>query len=282
MDIRRIGINSATLPGTLQEKIDAALAAGFGAVELSAKDLLAHPEGATVAARRVRESSLKVSAFQVLREMGSNTEREFEYRLDAAKSILELAASVGCRLLIVSSSTSPTAVADPVLLARNLSVLGTLATPFGIRIGYEALAWGRWVSEYTDAWRVVELANRRNVGLVIDSFQILMRQTAADTLKDIPADRIFLVQFSDYKFDFISEIEEFVEVSRHERVFPGEGAHGQLITELLTQLESNGYRGDYTLDVFSDDNQHSQLPLVMARAQASVQWLAARVAAGNT
>lgn len=279
MDIRRIGINSATLPGTLQEKIDATRAAGFSAVELSAKDLLAHPEGATVAARRVRESGLKVSAFQVLREMGSNTEREFEYRLDAAKSILELAASVGCRLLIVSSSTSPTAISDTAQLAHNLSVLGTLATPFGIRIGYEALAWGRWISEYTDAWRVVERANRRNVGLVIDSFQILMRQTAPEPLKDIPADRIFLAQFSDYKFDFISEIEEFVEVSRHERVFPGEGAHGQLITELLTRLESNGYRGDYTLDVFSDDNQHSQLPLVMARAQASVQWLAARVAA---
>lgn len=279
MDIRRIGINSATLPGTLQEKIDATRAAGFSAVELSAKDLLAHPEGATVAARRVRESGLKVSAFQVLREMGSNTEREFEYRLDAAKSILELAASVGCRLLIVSSSTSPTAISDTAQLAHNLSVLGTLATPFGIRIGYEALAWGRWISEYTDAWRVVERANRRNVGLVIDSFQILMRQTAPEPLKDIPADRIFLAQFSDYKFDFISEIEEFVEVSRHERVFPGEGAHGQLITELLMRLESNGYRGDYTLDVFSDDNQHSQLPLVMARAQASVQWLAARVAA---
>lgn len=279
MDIRRIGINSATLPGTLQEKIDATRAAGFSAVELSAKDLLAHPEGATVAARRVRESGLKVSAFQVLREMGSNTEREFEYRLDAAKSILELAASVGCRLLIVSSSTSPTAISDTAQLAHNLSVLGTLATPFGIRIGYEALAWGRWISEYTDAWRVVERANRRNVGLVIDSFQILMRQTAPEPLKDIPTDRIFLAQFSDYKFDFISEIEEFVEVSRHERVFPGEGAHGQLITELLMRLESNGYRGDYTLDVFSDDNQHSQLPLVMARAQASVQWLAARVAA---
>lgn len=279
MDIRRIGINSATLPGTLQEKIDATRAAGFSAVELSAKDLLAHPEGATVAARRVRESGLKVSAFQVLREMGSNTEREFEYRLDAAKSILELAASVGCRLLIVSSSTSPTAISDTAQLAHNLSVLGTLATPFGIRIGYEALAWGRWISEYTDAWRVVERANRRNVGLVIDSFQILMRQTAPEPLKDIPADRIFLAQFSDYKFDFISEIEEFVEVSRHERVFPGEGAHGQLIAELLMRLESNGYRGDYTLDVFSDDNQHSQLPLVMARAQASVQWLAARVAA---
>ncbi|BAL27430.1 sugar phosphate isomerase/epimerase [Azoarcus sp. KH32C] len=273
MDIRRIGINSATLPGTLQDKIDAARATGFTTVELNAKDLLAHPEGAAVAARKVRESGLKVSAFQVLREIGGNTEREFEYRIEAAKSILELAASVGCRLLIVSSATAPTAIADPEVLAHNLSVLGTLATPMGIRIGYEALPWGRWVSEYTDAWRVVELANRKNVGLVVDSFQILMRQTAIEPLQAIPADRIFLVQISDYKFDFISEIEDFVEVSRHERVFPGEGAHGQMISELVTGLERNGYRGDYTLDVFSDDNQHSELPRVMTRAQAAVQWL---------
>lgn len=274
MHTSRIGINSATLPGTLQEKIEAAKVAEFGAIELSAKDLLAHPEGAIAAARRVRESGLRVSAFQVLREMAGASDRDFEYRLEAAKSIIELAASVGCRLLIVSSSTAPTAIADPEVLGRNLAVLGTLATPFGIRIGYEALAWGRWVSEYPDAWRVVQRADRRNVGLVIDSFQILMRQTSLDPIADIPADRIFLVQLSDCKFDFVSEIDEFVEISRHERVFPGEGVHGRLISDLLARLEGRGYRGDYTLDVFSDDNAHGQLPRVMTRAQASVQWLA--------
>lgn len=280
MDTLRIGINSATLPGPLQEKIDAVREAGFIAVELGAKDLLAHPEGAAAAARRVRESGLKVSAFQVLREMGGASEREFEYRLDAAKSIMELAASVGCRLLIVSSSTSPTAIADHAVLARNLAVLGTLATPFGIRIGYEALAWGRWISEYTDAWRVVQLANRHNVGLVIDSFQILMRQTSLEPLAGIPADRIFLTQLSDCKFDFVSEIDEFVEISRHERVFPGEGVHGRLIADLVTRLERGGYAGDYTLDVFSDDNLHSQLPRAMARARASVEWIVGRFVAG--
>lgn len=273
MDTLRIGINSATLPGGLQDKIEAAKQAGFGAVELSAKDLLAHAEGAMAAARRVRESRLRVSAFHVLREMGGASDREFEYRLDAAKSIIELAASVGCRLLIVSSSTAPTAIAEPEVLGRNLAVLGTLATPFGIRIGYEALAWGRWVSEYPDAWRVVQLANRHNVGLVVDSFQILMRQTSLDPLAEIPADRIFLAQLSDCKFDFVSEIDEFVEISRHERVFPGEGVHGRLISDLVARLEGKGYRGDYTLDVFSDDNLHGQLSGVMSRARNSVQWV---------
>lgn len=278
MKTHRIGINSATLPGTLQEKMDAVREAGFGALVLSARDLLANADGAAAAARKVRASGVRVSAFQFLREITGPSEREFEYRIEAAKSILELAASVGCRLLIVSSSTAPTAIADPALLARNLAVLGTLATPFGIRIGYEALAWGRWVSEYPDAWRVVQLANRHNVGLVIDSFQILMRQTSLDALADIPADRIFLAQLADCSFDFVSEIDEFVEISRHERRFPGEGVHGRLISDLVARLQGKGYAGDYTLEVFNDENLRADLPTVIARAQASVQWLADKVA----
>ncbi|WP_407280467.1 sugar phosphate isomerase/epimerase family protein [Aromatoleum evansii] len=279
MKTHRIGINSATLPGTLHEKMDAVREAGFGALVLSAKDLLAHPDGAAATARKVRASGVRVCAFQFLREMTGASEREVGYRIDAAKSMIELAASVGCRLLIVSSSTAPTAIADPEALARNLAVLGTLATPYGIRIGYEALAWGRWVSEYPDAWRVVQMANRHNVGLVIDSFQILMRQTSLDLLADIPVDRIFLAQLSDCSFDFVTEIDEFVEISRHERRFPGEGVHGWLISDLVARLRGKGYAGDYTLEVFNDENLRADLPAVIARAQASVQWLADKVAA---
>lgn len=279
MKTDRIGINSATLPGALHEKMDAVREAGFGALVLSAKDLLAHPEGAAAAARKVRASGVRVCAFQFLREMTGASDREVGYRIDAAKSMIELAASVGCRLLIVSSSTAPTAIADLETLARNLAVLGTLATPYGIRIGYEALAWGRWVSEYPDAWRVVQMANRHNVGLVIDSFQILMRQTSLDLLAEIPADRIFLAQLSDCSFDFVTEIDEFVEISRHERRFPGEGVHGGLISDLVARLRGKGYTGDYTLEVFNDENLRADLPAVIARAQASVQWLADKVAA---
>jgi len=56
--------------------------------------------------------------------------------------------------------------------------------------------------------------------------------------------------------------------------------YGQLISDLLARLQHKAYAGDYTLDVFSDDNLHSQLPRVMARAQTSVRWIAAKVGDG--
>ena len=47
----------------------------------------------------------------------------------------------------------------------------------GMRVGFEALAWGRHVHDYRDAWEVVRRADHPAVGLVLDSFHMLARGT---------------------------------------------------------------------------------------------------------
>ena len=61
--------------------------------------------------------------------------------------------------------------------------------------------------------------------------------------------------------------------ARHFRVFPGEGVHSEALAELVMRLDSLGYRGDYSFEVFNDD--YKQLPpsMVAARARRSVKWL---------
>jgi hypothetical protein len=60
--------------------------------------------------------------------------------------------------------------------------LRRLAAPLSIRIGYEALAWGRGVNEYPVAWEAVKREDRENVGLVVDSFHILVKGTSLEYL----------------------------------------------------------------------------------------------------
>jgi hypothetical protein len=63
----RFGISTATLTGSLGEKLRAARDSGFTAVSLAARDLVAHPDGVDAAPARIRGSGRRNSAVPALR-----------------------------------------------------------------------------------------------------------------------------------------------------------------------------------------------------------------------
>jgi sugar phosphate isomerase/epimerase len=270
-------MNTNTLAGTLEEKLRAVKAAGFGAIVLSGADLVGHPDGVDVAVELVTGSGLKVSAFQMLHDFEGLAGHMLDYKIDIARSLFDMMRSVDAPLLIVASTTSPHASGDPSKIAEDLAMLGTLAAPPGIRIAYGALSWGRWVNEYTSAWEAVKLADHANVGLAIDSFHVLARGTSREPFDAIPGDRIFLVQLSDYLWD----MDDLIETARHRRVFPSEGNHNVAIVDLVGRIERAGYRGDYSFDVVNDDYAHLPAAAVAARGRKAATWLCAQAAAAR-
>ena len=264
-------MNTVSLGGTLEEKLAAISDAGFSAIELAAKDLLAHPDGLKGGARVVRASGLRVSAFQALRDFEGMTGELQEYKIGIAKSMLEMMRAAGAQVLLASSSTSSYATDDMDKIATDLALLATLATPLRIRIAYEALSWGRAVKDYSAAWQAVERANRANIGLAVDAFHVLARGTPVEALAEIPAERILLVQLSDYVSEAAAETHGGT--AREERVFPGEGTHSSAIVALLQRMYAAGYRGDYTLGGLNDDYIQSAPSVVARRARESAEWL---------
>jgi sugar phosphate isomerase/epimerase len=274
LELQRFAMNTNTLAGTLEEKLRAAKAAGFGAIVLSGGDLVSHPDGLDVAVELVTGSGLRVSAFQMLHDFEGLSGHMLDYKIDVARSLFDMMRSVDAPLLIVASTTSPHASGDPRKIAEDLAMLGTLAALPGIRIAYGALSWGRWVNEYTSAWEAVKLAEHANVGLAIDSFHVLARGTSRESFDAIPGDRIFLVQLSDYLWD----LDDLIETARHRRVFPSEGNHTVAIVDLIGRIERAGYRGDYSFDVVNDDYAHLPAPAVAARGRKAATWLCAQTA----
>ena len=275
-DMARFAMNTNTLAGTLEEKLRAVQGAGFGAIVLSGGDLVGHPDGVEVAVELVNGSGLKVSAFQMLHDFEGLSGHMLDYKIDIARSLFDMMRAVDAPLLIVASTTSPYASGEAPKIAADLAMLGALAEPPGIRIAYGALAWGRWINEYTAAWEVVRLAGCGNVGLAIDSFHVLARGTSREPFATIPGERIFLVQLADYLWD----MDDLIETARHRRVFPGEGNHGAAVVDLVTRIERAGYVGDYSFDVVNDDYAHLPAAAVAARGRKSALWLGAQSAPG--
>ena len=273
VDIADFGMDTISLAGTLPQKLAAIKGAGFSQVMLLARDLVGHAEGLEDAVRVVKASGLRVTGFQVLRDFEGLSGHLHEYKIDVAKSMLEMCAAVGAKVLLICSSTSTHATADPDALARDLRKLAMLALPLGIRIAYEGLSWGRHINEFTSAWDIVCRADAPNLGIGIDSFHAFATKTSLEDLDLLDPDKIFLVQLADFMWNEIKSVEERIDTARHFRVFPGEGVHSEALAELVMRLDRLGYRGDYSFEVFNDDYQQMPLPVVAERARRSAVWL---------
>jgi sugar phosphate isomerase/epimerase len=271
--IRAFGMDTITLAGPLEAKLEAMKDAGFSQVMLKANDLVGHPQGWRAAVKAVQSSGLRGTGFQVLRDFEGLSGHLHQYKVDIAKTMLEMCAALGCDVLLACSSTSAHASQDLDHIARDLRKLAMLAIPFGIRIAYEGLSWGRTVNEFTTAWDVVCRADCPNLGIGMDSFHILAAKTPLDAIDDLDPAKIFLVQLSDFMWQETRTFEERMATARTFRVFPGEGVHTQELVQLVLKLDALGYTGDYSFEVFNEDYVQMPLPMVSQRALRSAMWL---------
>ena len=267
------GMDTITLAGPLEARLEAVSAAGFSQIMLSARDIVGHPGGIQAAVNAVKGSGLRVTGFQVLRDFEGLSGHLHDYKIDVAKTMLDMCEQVGSSVLLVCSSTSTHATSEQDALAKDLRKLAMLAVPGKIRIAYEALSWGRSVNEFTQAWELVVRADAPNLGLGLDSFHMLAMGARLEELDWLDPDKIFIVQLADFMWQEMRSVEERISTARHFRVFPGEGVHSAELAELVTRLDRIGYRGDYSFEVFNDDYQQMPLPVVAQRARRAAEWL---------
>lgn len=271
------GMDTISLAGPLAAKLAAMREAGFTQVMLAARDLVGHAEGWQAAVREVRASGLRVTGFQVLRDFEGLSGHLHDYKVDIARSMIEMAAALGSPVLLACSSTSVHASDNRDMIARDLRKLAMMALPLRIKVAFEGLSWGRHINDCLGAFDVVSRADCPNLGIGIDSFHSFATRTPVQALEEIDPARIFLVQLSDFMWSEIHSVAERIETARHFRVFPGEGVHSAEVARLVRTLDGLGYEGDFSFEVFNDDYQQMALATVAERARKSATWLAEEV-----
>ena len=239
-------IATVSLPGTLDEKMAAIAAAEFRGIEIFESDLLSF-NGTPAEVRRILdELGLRTITFQPFRDFEGMPEPHRDRNFRRAERKFDVMQELGCDLLLVCSNVSPDALGGIDRAAADFRELGERAAKRGLRVAFEALAWGRHINDYRDAWEVVRRADHPAVGLVLDSFHILARGTDLNPIRAIPKDRIFLVQLADaplLDMDYLSW-------SRHYRCFPGQG--DLAIEAFMAALLATGFDGLLSLEIFSD------------------------------
>lgn len=263
----RTSIATVSLSGSLTEKLTAASLAGFDGVEIFENDLLASPLTPEEIRARCADLGLTIDLYQPMRDVEALPEEEFARALRRARHKFELMGRLGTDTVLVCSSVSPHAVDDDALAAEQLSRLADLAEDHGVRVAYEALAWGRHISTYDHAWRVVESAGHPALGTCLDSFHILSRGSDPKGIEDIPGEKIFFLQLADAPLLAM----DVLQWSRHYRCFPGQG--GFDVAGLLRHVLRAGYDGPLSLEVFNDVFRQSEAGPTAVDAQRSLLTL---------
>jgi 4-hydroxyphenylpyruvate dioxygenase len=182
---------------------------------------------------------------------------------------------------------------DLQVVARDLAELGDMAAAFSrrdggrmLKIGYEGLSWAVR-NTWSSSWEVVRAANRPNVGLIVDSFNLLAVEFAnpynpaghgriyptmtesmdvlclslAAFVATVPGDRIFFVQLGDAELvdpkAFLlpedPKVPKLLPWSREHRLYPMEIERGGYMPVQLVAAAvlATGYKGPLSLEVFN-------------------------------
>jgi len=260
-------IATVSLSGGLAEKLEAIAAAGFTGVEIFESDLLSFNGTPKDVAAMVASLGLKIVTFQPFRDFEGMPEPQRTRTFARAERKFDLMGELGCDLLMICSNVAPDSLGGIDRLAADFHELGDRASKRGIKVGFEALAWGRHISDYRDAWEVVRRADHPAIGVTLDSFHIFSRRTDLKAIRSIPRDKIALVQLADapwLEMDVISW-------SRHFRCLPGQGDFP--LTDFMDAVFATGYAGLLSLEIFNDQFRAGSARSVAVDGQRSLVYL---------
>jgi 4-hydroxyphenylpyruvate dioxygenase len=267
----RTSIATVTLSGELPEKLEAIARAGFDGVEIFENDFLAFDGSPADVGKMTKDLGLEITLFQPFRDFEGMPDALRSRTFDRAERKFDIMQELGTDMVLVCSNVSQAALGGVDRAAADFHELGERAAKRGLKVGYEALAWGRYVNDHRDAWEIVRRANHPNVGLILDSFHSLSRKIDINSIRSIPKEKIFIVQLADAPLIDM----DLLYWSRHFRNMPGEG--DLPVTAFTEAVASTGYDGYFSLEIFNDQFRGGSTRAIAADGHRSLIYLADQV-----
>ena len=242
----RRAIATVSMSGTLREKLEAAGAARFDAVELSEPDFIAFRGTAHELRHIVDDLGMAIDLYQPGLDFEGVPAALFQQNLERAERKFDLLESLGVATLGVTANSSAEALADPALAADHLRMLAERAARRNLRVAFQASPTARWVRTYHDAWAILQHAAHPHLGLRLDGFHTLLTAPAdLAGIRAIPGNRIFFVEIADGQC-----VRGDGTQSAWHRAFPAQGNLD--VVGFLESVLISGYAGTLSLESVND------------------------------
>ncbi len=267
----KTSIATVSLSGDLRQKLEAIAKAGFDGVEIFENDFLIFDESPRQVGKMVRDHGLEITLFQPFRDFEGMPEPLRSRTFDRAERKFDLMQEMGTDLVLVCSNVSPASLGGLDRAAADFRELGERAAKRGLRVGYEALAWGRHINDHRDAWEIVRRTDHPNIGLILDSFHTLSRKIDVNSIRSIPKEKIFIIQLADAPLIDM----DLLYWSRHFRNMPGEG--DLPVLDFMKAVAATGYDGYLSLEIFNDQFRGGSPTAIAVDGRRSLIYLGDQV-----
>ena len=245
----KIGFNGAsTMKADLPTDIRIASQAGYDLIEIWAKKMEAYLSDHNLddVRKLLEKACIKPLAINSVEFITFNSPWEKTNTMNLISRYAEIADRLGCPYVVVVPSPRPKDATDKEVQDESVSMLTEISDRFKghkVRFAFEFLGF-RWcsVSTLKEVDKIVKAVNRKNIGMVLDTFHFYAGGSSVDTIRNVDKEKLFIFHIND------AERLPREELQDAHRLYPGEGVIP--LKEIVSGLKGIGYDGPVSLEMF--------------------------------
>jgi 4-hydroxyphenylpyruvate dioxygenase len=266
----KTSIATVTISGELPEKLEAIARAGFDGVEIFENDFLAFDGSPADVGKMVRDHGLEITLFQPFRDFEGMPEPHRSRTFDRAERKFDVMQELGTDLVLVCSNVSPVSLGGIDRAAADFLELGERAAKRGLRVGYEALAWGRHISDHATPGRLCAEPITRTSAYP-RQLPHASRKIDVNSIRSIPKEKIFIVQLADAPLIDM----DLLYWSRHFATCRARATSPS--PDFTEAVAATGYDGYFSLEIFNDQFRGGSAVAIAADGHRSLIYLGDQV-----
>jgi 2-keto-myo-inositol isomerase len=245
----KIGFNGAsTMKADLPADIRVASQAGYDLIEIWAKKMEAYLSDHSLDDLRklLEKAHLKPLAINSVEFITFNSPWEKTNTMNLITRYAEMADRLDCPYIVVVPSPRPKDATDNEVYDESVGVLKEISDRFKgykVKFAFEFLGF-RWcsVSTLEEDFDIVKAVNRKNIGMVLDTFHFYAGGSSINVIRNVDKEKIFIFHIND------AEQLPKAELQDAHRLYPGEGVIP--LKEIVSGLKGIGYDGPVSLEMF--------------------------------
>jgi 2-keto-myo-inositol isomerase len=268
----RIGFNGATTQtADLATDIRVAGQAGYKVIELRDGKLdrfLA--QGSLDDVRQMlREAGVEAWTINAIDRVGVDGAAGTARAVARCRELSRYSLAIECPWVLVvpgpiDGRTEAQITSDTIATLREMA---DAAAEFGVSVAFEFMGfpWAA-VRDVAGAWKIVQGANRPNLGLVVDTAHFYAGGSTLESIKEVDPKRLVVLHINDVEDVAKSDITD------GHRLYPGEGVIP--LQDILGAVLATGWNGVLSVELFREE-YWQQDPLAVAReakARTTAVW----------
>ena len=246
----KLSFNGATtMKADLATDISSARQAGFTYLEIWAAKLREYLQTNSVADLKTLfdESGISPLSINSIEHITFRSPNDYSRIKDECEELSLIAAALGCPYIVVVPGRLPQKPPSREQIVAEsacvLSELGAIAEHHGVALGFEFLGQADCsVQTLGLANEIVSRVDRRNVGLVIDSFHFYAGESAIESIERVDPNKLFIFHIND------AEDLPRQQLQDSHRLLPGLGILP--LKEMLLAFKRIGYDRVTSVEIF--------------------------------